>query len=257
VPQFLTPEQVKHRQTKAAVLGYTTAGMGVAALGLRGGAGAIRQGAKLGKLANQGRASARLKPLAGLKQYKKAGKRAERASNTIGTTAAGVGALAGLNSARLAWDNSKRHKEPVMKNETPGLDFGLSGIHQGQRITVWGDEIGKAYDPERNRRKRLSTYHEGALIGGGALGAGALHQGYQAVKSTRLTRGPKAGPASKGAITGLRLSRKMLGQTGRSVAFGLGAAGALKGANKVQDYRRQTRTYVSRSGGSHPAISVT
>ena len=251
----LTPEQIKHRQTKAAGLGYATAGMGVAALGLRGGAGVVRQGAKLGKLANQGKASARLKPLAGLKKYKKGAKNAERASNTLGTTAAGVGALAGFNAARLSWDNSR--KEHVMKSETPGLDFGLSGIHQGQRITVWGDEeIGKAYDPERNRQKRLSTYHEGALIGGGALGAGALHQGYQAGRATKISRAGKTA-AKPGAMTGIRLSRKMLGHSAAATGLGLGAAGALVGADKLKGYRRRTRSYASRSGGSHPAITLT
>ena len=256
MPQLLTPEQVKHRQRKAAALGYTTAAGGITAITLRGGAGAIRQGARLGKLANKGQASPRLKPLAGLKKHKKTAAKIERTSNTLGTAAWGLGSVAGINSARLAWDNSRRNKGAVMKNQTPGLDFGLSGIHQGQRITVWGDEIAKAYDPERNRQKRLSVYHEGALVGGGALGAGALHQGYQAVKSTKLTRAAKTAEG-KGAITGLRLSRKMLGQSGRAAVFGAGAAGALVGANKVQGYRRRTRSYASRSGTSHPAISST
>ena len=184
--QLLSDAQIKSRQKKAAHLGYATAGMGVTALGLRGGAGAIRQGAKLGKLAakTESKVPGALTPLKGLKQHKKLANKLERASNTTGTLSLGVGTLAGFNGARLSSTFArKRDRGPVAKAEgNTMLDFGLSGVRQITRPDEI-QELAKAYDPEHNRQRRTKAYSDASIAGAGGLAVGAGMQARSAKTS--------------------------------------------------------------------------
>lgn len=138
----------------------------------------------------------------------------------------------------------------VRVKKSAGLDLGLSSIHQGQNIE-------KAYSPERNRQRRLDTYQSAAAVGAGAAGAGAVRSARQVRPAVDRWRQGKAktgaayadamaGKGNKGAnltkITAGRRAwtegRAAAGKAGgKAGALGLTAIGLGVGANEISRYK--------------------
>ena len=319
MPQdLLTDTSLRRRQHTGAMLGYTGASLGLTALGLRGGAGAIRQGRQLGKFTK-------------LTNPAKKADHLERTSNTVGTVAAGLGGIAGFNGARMSQDAYRRHKvkkSEIAKMGSPkvrtqslmqydhdnktGIStsfspttaaatyhgksmvlrrpkyhlelnnpasiqaagarmmadktgrhstmIGITPVHlrktdrnnlhqavthknknvslQGQRYAMHqpstvdksfsADVIFKAYDPEANRRKRLTSYQVGATAASGALGATGLRQGKLARSDfkeyqTRTHKGDVA-RTNKASLYRAAVGSEKVSPTGRPMGGATAAA---------------------------------
>jgi len=135
--------------------------------------------------------------------------------------------------------------------------------------------VKKAYDPERNRNRRLDAYANGAMVGSGALGTGALYYGNKAIgrkrtvaappdprafhpktRDLRDEKGPKKGSkayATSGKVTsrtGLRAVNDIpefrggIRNAGKAVGLAAGAAGLAVGSHRIRQYKNgRGRTY--------------
>lgn len=116
-------------------------------------------------------------------------------------------------------------------------------------------EIAKAYDPERNRQKRLDRYSTGLQTAAGATGAGAAYHLAGATSLARKGRAAEKGSRHVKAIeanTGKQIMggshpspAKALGYYksagkagGKGLALGAVAAGAVVGADRVKRYKK-------------------
>lgn len=90
----------------------------------------------------------------------------------------------------------------------------------GTEMTV----VHKAYDPERNRQRRLQHYSTAAAFGAGAAGAGAINEGRKAIKGLHATSLPKYKAGVKAGAKGAALTAV--------------AAGGAMAADRLQNYRR-------------------
>lgn len=167
------------------------------------------------------------------------------AAGTYGLTAGG---LAVAEKREQAKKKAKR-KTPVKKELGGlGMDFGLSGVTQGTSI------VSKAYDPERNRKKRLDAYSTGLNAGAGAAGLGAGLQGKEAVRSFKRSSNTLAAAKAGGKGTAARHEwafkhyKTGLKSSGKAGALGAASLGALIGADQIQRYKRgRGDTYRPRS----------
>jgi hypothetical protein len=188
-----------------------------------------------------------------------------RRAAVLTTGAAGVGGAGSLNFAavqhreanqltRKIGDKKVRksyvRKEHAVSNDwSPGIDFGLNGVHQGRNV------ISKAYDPEKNRQKRLDAYSVGSAAGAGAAATGSALYGRKAYRSGKManmrlnaagtTGGPQSATAVKGAV---KHGKNAVKSGGKSGALGLTALGLGAGAMKIENYKRERgRSYSPRS----------
>jgi hypothetical protein len=111
--------------------------------------------------------------------------------------------------------------------------------------------VRKAYDPERGRAKRLSSYQSASNATAGALGAGAGFAGTRTVRQAKAlpkvmldpARGPMGvGPHKFKATKALPLGElKPLGRSAALTAgLGVGAVGAAMAAHRVGQYRQSS-----------------
>lgn len=167
--------------------GASTAALGLAALGTRGAAGAMRLAPKAAKgLQATGRLGTRAEPtltrlVAGKKPLKIRAKKLERTSNTLGTIGFGTGSITGINSSQLAGDNARRHR--MAKNYGGTMDFGLGGVQQGVEISKkdWqniSEHQRRARDSRRSRERAMEV----AGLGGTAISSSVLHRYYTSNK---------------------------------------------------------------------------
>lgn len=112
-----------------------------------------------------------------------------------------------------------------------GRPVGRSKSSQGvistgaTKISSRPNSVYKAYDPERNRQRRLEGYSTAAAVGAGAAGAGSAHYGAAAVRAVRGQKIPKF--------------IKMAGKNaGRSAGLGAAAVGGAVAANKIRSYKQ-------------------
>lgn len=106
--------------------------------------------------------------------------------------------------------------------------------------------VAKAYDPERNRQKRLDRYANVTNFGAGALGSGAVYHSAGAVSLARKGRAAEtgkwlnaAGKAKKANAKAALGYYKSAGRAGgRATAFALGAGGAAVAADRIRRYKK-------------------
>jgi len=227
-----TDKQLRAHKKASAKLSVATSTMGIGALSLVGArAGApklVRAAQKAGHLKN-------VKP----KQLKRFKAKSTGLQNGLITTSAGVGGVSGLNFAAVQNAEAKRRPRaprPVAKRLTEvgmdGMDFGLGRVRQGEEIT-------KAYDPEKKRLRRLDAYNAGtnAAAGGLAVGAGVAGHGLRhEIKRSVTTVNRKNGGKT------VSISAAKLKPVGRkaaiTAALGIGAVGAAAGADRIRSYGR-------------------
>lgn len=156
----------------------------------------------------------------------------------VGTTFAGAGAAGG----GAAYEVGRRKKKP-----------------SNAQIVTAHKMIGKAYDPERNRKRRLGAYQQATMFGAGALGAGAGYHGYKAAGQAReyhrlsgLEKDrwehkafQKGGTTTATKIAGkaqhagkLKAIKTGSMHGGKAAAFGVGAAGAALASNRIGSFRK-------------------
>jgi hypothetical protein len=117
---------------------------------------------------------------------------------------------------------------------------------KSRKEIVASTPIGKAYDPERNRRRRLDHWSTASAVGAGATGTGALVVGRKAIGKpskqvwqtkgkvhTKVTTKPtglyaNSGKEVRGAVKGL----------GRAGALGVTAAGLAIGSDRIRQYKK-------------------
>lgn len=83
----------------------------------------------------------------------------------------------------------------------------------------------KAYDPERNRQRRLTGYQNATMFGAGATAVGAAHQLHRAAPGLKKFATTKYG---KGSLKSL----------GAGAALGVGAAGLAVGSQRINSYKK-------------------
>ena len=156
-------------------------------------------------------------------------KHPKQALGAYGVLAAGSqgGSQIGHTRKRGELKRQQGYKTTFIKSEG-GMDFGLGRVRQG--------EISKAYDPERNRAKRLDRYNAGANMGAGALGAASGVVGAHTFRQVRALKGKKTVSVPKLRVTGRNAAV--------TAALGIGAVGAAVGADRIKSYKRGNgRTY--------------
>lgn len=122
----------------------------------------------------------------------------------VGVIAGGAAMAGGLATSAGARANEKRH------------DRAIARLRQN-RVT-------KAYDPERNRQRRLDHYATAASIGAGAAATGALIAGH------------KATPGLK-KLVNVKSHSKTLKTTGAATGLGLTAVGLGVGSDRIRGYK--------------------
>lgn len=168
----------------------------------------------------------------------------------VGTTAsAGIGGAGSLNFAGVQAKEARKLKEETMrKSYTPGLDFGTSGVHQGENVEII-EKRNKRFDGEKKRERRLELYSQGSTAAGGGLLTGAGVMGAKAVGQKPGTRWKPTKPGSATyqatdfAGTGLRSTQKAqwlkgAKQAGKAGAVGLTGVGALVAGDRIKQYRK-------------------
>ena len=107
--------------------------------------------------------------------------------------------------------------------------------------------VKKAYDPERNRQKRLDRYATGASVASGTAAFGALHQGTKAVGRKPYTTEKTVKGAVKTvkhAGTGMfaggkgKVPVRSLKQAGVAAGLGATAAGLAIGSERIRSYKQ-------------------
>lgn len=154
-------EALARAKDRQKYFSLTGSGLGITGLGLLGTGAAVK--------GHNPRQAARLK---------------NYAANTS-ITAGGIGALSGINFARIQGEESKRAREIKKSNYGAGYSRYYSDPADVEGVparTAHSDKNWKkkspytisrrAADPERSRERRARTYP--VLMGGGAAGAGAL-----------------------------------------------------------------------------------
>lgn len=173
-------------------------------------------------------------------------KAAGRAAQTVFThpnpNVAGLGMSAGLIAGGVAagLGAAGHHKY----NQTRINARRRANYKRAQvKKTLSDDLIFKAYDPERQRQKRLDRYSTGSAVASGALGAASALKGKQAF-------GQKIERAGKVSFTGLRSKSNLAsfkgGLKNAGVAAGLAgaSAGALSVSNKIRNRKKGTLTRI-------------
>lgn len=210
-------------------MGMTTAGIG----------GATMVGASL--LARRGGgATAGTQAMHVLRSTRKAGKMYARGVQN--TARGGLHRSVGNAQRRLARQN--------LRNTLSGNRAGVAGLAGGAgwggglvtagaaghkrkvKKDLFGD-VSKAYDPERNRMRRLDLYSHAAAAGAGVAGAAAAQQGYWAAGKGN----PKQASNFRNKAGG-QVFRRGVVRGHRAGALGLTAIGMGVGANKIQQYKR-------------------
>lgn len=97
----------------------------------------------------------------------KAAKLKDYATNTS-ITAGGIGALSGINFARIQGEESRRQRE--IKKSNYGSGYSQFYVEDKKKVPFTISP--KAHDPEASRERRAATYP--AVMGAGAVGTGAL-----------------------------------------------------------------------------------
>lgn len=103
------------------------------------------------------------------------------------------------------------------------------------KINSRPNSVYKAYDPERNRQRRMDHYSTGAAMGAGAAAAGAASYGASAVRSVKGQHIPKY----------IKMGAK---NAGRSAGLGAAAIGGAVAADRIRAHKQgRGRPYSPRS----------
>ena len=174
----------------------------------------------------------------------------EKSNPSFGRVATGAlfpgwhGAVAGKKGRKLeaaAWELGGGIAVPLP------LAGGAAGSYAAhKRGALKKQPVKKAYDPERNRQRRLDRYANATNIGAGALGAGAIYHGAGAVNLAGKGRAAEkgkwvtaAGKAKKSNAKAALGYYKSAGKAGaRSAAFATGAAGAAIASDRIRRYKK-------------------
>lgn len=193
--RIMSEAEQKRRQKLQSQIGRTTSTMGLSALGVTGTAALA---AKKPGVLNA------IRKVPGLKKATVKGM--EGAAIKSGIVSGGIGGVGGFNQASIYSAESRRRKQAVPVKKNLGLEMGYYG-EEGHPLTheQIEAEIEKAWTPsasnfdaERGRHKRAKAYEGGALVGAGAGGAYAAHQGMKAVHAARGLKTTDAAPVSRG-----------------------------------------------------------
>jgi hypothetical protein len=257
--RIMSDAEIRRRKKLQGHISQTTSTLGLTGLGVTGAAalaarkpGVLRAVQKLPKLKSA---------------------TPEKMKNTAintGIVSGGIGGLGGFNFASYTGAESRKRGSPVVaqpkkrvaKSEATSLEMGYYG-EEGHQIKLpeikvpiekaWSP-VANNYDPEGRRAKRAKVYEGGALVGAGAGGAYAAHQGMQAVHHGRQVKViPKASrivdaKQPKGGTLGVRQGKafkaidwdvakpalKHGGKTAAGVAA-VGAAAGIHGALKRKE----------------------
>ena len=254
-PQRVMSERERRTRNRAnAYLATSSAGLGLAAAGTRGGAyavnRAVNQAAKGGKIAGKVAPRGRLENVNA--------KGLERASTTLTTAGVGVGSVWSLNGAKLSYDASKRRPNPVTNKpkrqvSKSMIDFGLDGVEQGdsdrylEQFDVVSKSAGalvpvsKAFDSERSRlnrtekRGRATERAQKYAPMAGTLAAGGLAaRGYMHARDAANFK--KLSATKAGMPKGISIRPNPAGM-GRAAGFGLAAIGTKVAADRFSSYK--------------------
>jgi hypothetical protein len=171
-------EAMARAKTRQKWFSLTGSGLGLAGLGLLGTGAAMKARHNPAKAAQM-----------------------KNAAFTTGTVGGGVGALSGINFARIQGEESKRQREIKKSN----YGAGYSNWDNPDSVEPWTTTPDKskkkidpdwkskapytisrkAHDPERNRERRAQTYP--LIMGAGSVGAGTV-----AVNEALKDKKPKA-----------------------------------------------------------------
>lgn len=154
-------------------------------------------------------------------------------ANPYGTAALGGGAVAagGAATAAGARLNEKRHDRAIARQRKARVNKSVS-------------EIFKAYDPERNRQRRLDHYSTGAAGVSGAAAAGAGLEGAFTARHARAGAAAaklttKSGkPSGAGAIKALAQYKSAAKHGGKALGFGAAAVGAGIASDRIRSYKK-------------------
>jgi hypothetical protein len=175
----MSDAEMRRRQKLQGKIGRTTSTMGLSALGVTGVAAIAAK--KPGALKA-------IQKVPGLKNATPKGM--ESAALKSGIVSGGIGGVGGFNQASIYSAESRKRKQAVPVKKSYGLEMGYYG-EEGHPLTheEIEAEIEKAwtpsasnYDSEKKRQRRADIYGGGALVGAGAGGAYAAHQGMKAVE---------------------------------------------------------------------------
>ena len=248
--RMMSDKELKHRKKVQAGISVTTSTLGLTALGMKGGAfKAARSAGRLEKIAERATVPAGLQNRHALKaelHHRRADKLNNAAVNTS-LAAGGIGGLGGYNFA--SYTRAEGKKRQIRKNWSPGMDFGLDGVQQGEEISKkdWkniSEHERRARDSRRTRGRAKDVAGVGATVGAGAI----LHGNYvgrnafkeaglvgRATKNTakanwnlRGVKGPAGAQMRGGNLRALGGSMKKLPH-GTALLAGYGTAAAAGG----------------------------
>lgn len=244
-----TENERLRRAKKFSVATGTASGLlGIGALGALG-ARTGGNSARIGAMASKYGQGARLRRL---------GAAGEKATLPLTASSLGVGGVGSLNFAAVQNREANKIRVPG-KKVSKSMDFGLSGVHQGENIEI---SKAKEYSTERRRKARLDAYQLGtAGAAGSAAGAGALY-GKRALSARKMSNsaandasailgsikdgknwGKNAAPTATKAIRHAENSAKLMNQSRKAgaKAGGLGAAAVGLGVASHQIGRYKDR----------------
>lgn len=205
----------RHQRGARDVAGLgATVGAGAIAHGVYTGRDPFAQAATVGSKAKQtAKANWNLRGVKGPAGAQLRGGNLKALGGTMKANPHGTAALAGYGAAGLGLAamgasraNESRHNRAIARQRR-------------QRA------VAKAYDPERNRQRRLNGYQQATMFGAGATAVGAGHFARQAAPGLKKFASTKYG---KGSL-------KSLGAAG---ALGVGAAGLAVGSQRINSYKK-------------------
>jgi hypothetical protein len=245
--ELMTDAQLRRRRAAQSKITHTTSTLGLAGAGLGLTAAlASRKGAAGEKTLGA------IRRVPGLKKTTPEGLK-NKALYT-GIASGGIGGVGGFNMASIYRDESRRKQQTQLKKES-SMDMGYVG-EEGTPLTPAEieAEIEKAWSPsasnfdsEAKREKRGKAYQGAALVGAGAGGAFAAHQGMHAVHEAK-----KIKPVH---LKALKPTVRRGGKAAIGVAAVAGAAGAHRALKRKEQGSWQPYAKRSAFGVEHDPVS--
>lgn len=242
--RLMSDTEIRHRKKVQGQISRTTSTLGLAGLGLTGAAALAAK--KPGALRAINHAHPKL---AGVTSAK-----LKDTAITTGLVSGGIGGVGGYNFASYTGAESRKRKQlaPVKKGMHMGLEMGYYG-EEGRPVVLpaidpsreviekaWSP-VASNYDSEAARHKRTRAYEGAALVGSGAGGAYAAHEGMKAVHAAGAMKPVLTSNQAKAALKPLRRhgGRAAAGVAGVAAATGVHRALKRKERDGWQSYAKR------------------